>query len=106
MEGIRKGYLFLPKMVHEMVRGRTSGRSLPVLKFFRTPPPGIMAPRVYKIRFSCLDFHSVQFINQRGYAFVEFIVGVLDKKTKKTFLENLFRRNVNVGGSCSILFKG
>lgn len=96
MEGIRKGYLFLPKMVHGMVRGRISGRSLPVLKFFRAPPPSRdNGSTIYKMRFSCPDFHSVQLINQRGYAFVEFSVGVFDKKTKKTFLEDLLRRNVN-----------
>ena len=87
MEGIRKGYLFLLKMVHEMVRGRTSGRSLPVLKFFRTPPSSRdNGSTIYKIRFSCPDFHSVQFINQRGYTFVEFIVGALTRKRRKRFL--------------------
>ena len=30
---------FLPKMVHKRVRGRTSGRSLPVL-YFLVPSPG------------------------------------------------------------------
>ena len=34
-----KGVPFLPKMVYKRVRGRTSGRSLPVLNFFGTTPP-------------------------------------------------------------------
>ena len=32
-----KGVPFLPKMVYKRVRGRTSGRSLPVLNVFEDP---------------------------------------------------------------------
>ena len=35
-----KGVPFLSKMVYKRVRGRTSGRSLPVLILFSTPSPG------------------------------------------------------------------
>ena len=33
-----KGVSFLPKIIYKRVRGRTSGRSLPVLTFFLVPP--------------------------------------------------------------------
>ena len=34
-----QGVSFLPKMVHERVRGRASGRGLPALMFFSASPP-------------------------------------------------------------------
>ena len=39
--GYAKGVSFLPKMVYKKVRGRTSGRSLPVLNLFFSNPRAI-----------------------------------------------------------------
>ena len=65
MEGLRKGCLFCQKIVYKRVRGRTSGRRLPVLNFFYYPL-GVSHPIFLFLRRLLLKT-SIAGIEARGY---------------------------------------